>query len=108
VHRDGAILASEQLDATDLIDESLTGIDSAVAVLRETAAVATRLIATAAGGSPPAERVALGYDHLATPQPGWVQGFRLGGRNPTANVPAAPQPLDLTKPGDAAARGSRR
>ena len=110
VHRDGAILASEQLDATDLIDESLTGIDAAVAVLREAAALATRLIATAAAGSPPAERVALGYDqvYLATPQPGWAQGFRLGGRNPAANLPAAPQPPDLTTPGDAAARGPRR
>jgi hypothetical protein len=93
VHRDGTILASEQLDATDLIDESLTGIDAAVAVLHETAAVATRLVTTAAGGSPSAEPVALGYDqvYLATPTPSWVQGFRVGGRHPDPHRPAAPQ-----------------
>jgi hypothetical protein len=86
VHRDRAILASEQLGATDLIDESLTGIDAAIAVLRETASVATRLVAAANGGTPPAEPVALGDDQI--------------------NLPA-PAP-DVTAPADPAARGPHR
>jgi hypothetical protein len=107
VHRDGVILASEQLDATELIDESLTSIDAAVAVLRETATVATRLIATANAGSRPAQHTA-GYDqvYLATLKPGWAQGFRVGGRHPTADPPAAIP--DVTAAGDPATRGPHR
>jgi hypothetical protein len=110
VHRDGVILASEQLDATDLIDESLTGIDAAVAVLHETAAVATRLVTAASVQPAAAEPVALGDDHeyLVTPKGGWAQGFRVGGRHPGPHRPTAPQPPDLTASADATARGPRR
>jgi hypothetical protein len=110
VHRDRVILASEQLDATDLIDESLAGIDAAVAVLRETATVATRLIATANGGSPQAEPRALGHDQVNTvgPIPPWVQGFRVGGRHPVDASPASPSTPDLTAPNDPGFRGPRR
>jgi len=109
VHRDGVILASEQLDATDLIDESLTGIDAAVAVLRETATVATRLIA-ATGGSPSVEAGALGHGQVDTVDriPPWVQGFRVGGRHPTDASRASPPTPDLTAPNDPSIRGPRR
>ena len=64
VHRDQVILASEQLDATDLIDESLTGIDAAVAVLREAATVGTRLVTNANGAAGFAEQL---QDALRSP-----------------------------------------
>jgi hypothetical protein len=107
VHHDQIILASEQLDATDLVDESLTGIDAAAAVLRETATVATRLVAAANGATPPPEPVALGHNqvYLATPKPGWAQGFRVGGRHPATDPPASAP--DLTAPTDPT-RGPRR
>jgi hypothetical protein len=110
VHRDGAILASEQLDATDLIDEALSSIDAAVAVLHETAAVATRLVAPANVQPAAGEPDALGDDHeyLLSPKGNWAQGFRVGGRHPGPHRPTVPQPPDLTAPGDATARGPRR
>jgi hypothetical protein len=106
VHRDRVILASEQLDATDLIDESLTGIDAAIAVLRETATVGTRLVAAANGGPPTAEPVALADDqvYVQGARPGWAQGFRVGGRQPAADPPAP----DLTAAGEPGARGPHR
>ena len=101
VHRDGAILASEHLDATDLVEETLTGIDAAVAVLRETAAVAARLTLNAGGVSAPA---ATRHDQaqLTTPVPAWVQGFRIGGRHPT-DPPVVAHPPDPFGPDDPAA-----
>ncbi len=91
VHRDGAILASEQLDATDLIDESLTGIDAAVAVLHETAAVATRLVAAAR----PAARRPPNPSRWATTRCTWPPHNPAG---PKASASAAATPAPTARP----------
>jgi len=95
LYRDNVILASEQLDATDLIDdEDLTGVPAATALLKRTAEIASRVLAVAAEGTAPAEPQALGYDQVYTPgrQPGWAQGFRIGTRHPATDVALPPQP----------------
>jgi hypothetical protein len=107
VHRDGNILASHQIDAADLVDESLTGIEAAVAVLQNIADVATDMVIKVTGSTPSAAPAAL-TEAEVPPIPTWAQAFRPGGRTSLANRPAASRPPDLNPPGEQSAPGPHR
>jgi len=99
VRHDGIIVASEQLDATDLIDESVIGVDAAGAVLVEIASVATRLVTTATSSTTPADRGPLSHGEVsvASPKSGWVQGFPIRSHHRGGNPPN-PSPTPRAAP----------
>jgi hypothetical protein len=102
VVKGNATFASDQFDLTDIIDESISGVPAAVAVVKQAAERANQVLAIAAGTPVDRETAVEGFDPPYTREvPSWARGFRVGARHaePTAGTATPAPPPDTAAPG---------